>query len=327
MPRSTIDPRSPRPLRGDEAALYEAHHDRLQAPDRARHARRAAGGDRGRVRARVDGVRAPPARAHVRDRLAARRRPARGDPPGPARPAAPAPLDTVSEAAYPETPEVPLADGQTRAEALEALEPGRRAARAQAQGLHPPGRGCSPTRRSPRSWAGPSAPWSATCCARGRRCGGTRRRVADERERQRVAPARQPAAPTLRARFFVPGSAEGASFSPAGPRGDMRVICFRDRVVALAGERVVLAPSIAVLEEDHPERRFVAALCLYYGVVCRHRRERALRAAAGRGVCPRPADAGRSVRAGRSMARPRACRAVRCAPDQVARRRDDICGP
>ncbi len=50
----------------------------------------------------------------------------------------------------------------------------------------------------------------------------------------------------------------------------MRVICFRDRVVALAGDRVVLAPSLAVLEEDHPERRFVAALCLYYGVICRH---------------------------------------------------------
>lgn len=46
------------------------------------------------------------------------------------------------------------------------------------------------------------------------------------------------------------------------------MICFRDRVVALAGERVVLAPSIAVLEEDYPELRFVAALCLYYGAVC-----------------------------------------------------------
>jgi hypothetical protein len=31
----------------------------------------------------------------------------------------------------------------------------------------------------------------------------------------------------------------------------------------LAAERVYYAPHIEVLEPDHPERRFVAALCLY----------------------------------------------------------------
>ena len=43
----------------------------------------------------------------------------------------------------------------------------------------------------------------------------------------------------------------------------MRVIVHRGRVAAVAAERVYLAPHIEVLEPDHPERRFVAALCLY----------------------------------------------------------------
>jgi hypothetical protein len=37
----------------------------------------------------------------------------------------------------------------------------------------------------------------------------------------------------------------------------------RHRIAALAAERVHYAPHIEVLEPDHPERRFVAALCLY----------------------------------------------------------------
>ena len=43
----------------------------------------------------------------------------------------------------------------------------------------------------------------------------------------------------------------------------MRVIEHRHRVAAVAAERVHYAAHIEVLEPDHPERRFVAALCLY----------------------------------------------------------------
>lgn len=43
----------------------------------------------------------------------------------------------------------------------------------------------------------------------------------------------------------------------------MRTIFHRHRIAALAAERVYYAPHIEVLEPDHPERRFVAALCLY----------------------------------------------------------------
>jgi hypothetical protein len=43
----------------------------------------------------------------------------------------------------------------------------------------------------------------------------------------------------------------------------MRAIVHRGRVAALAAERVYFAPHIEALEPDHPERRFVAALCLY----------------------------------------------------------------
>ena len=43
----------------------------------------------------------------------------------------------------------------------------------------------------------------------------------------------------------------------------MRVIIHRHRIAALAAERVYYASHIEVLEPDHPERRFVAALCLY----------------------------------------------------------------
>ena len=43
----------------------------------------------------------------------------------------------------------------------------------------------------------------------------------------------------------------------------MRVIIHRHRIAALSAERVYYAPHIEVLEPDHPERRFVAALCLY----------------------------------------------------------------
>jgi len=43
----------------------------------------------------------------------------------------------------------------------------------------------------------------------------------------------------------------------------MRLVVHRGRVAALAAERVDYASHIDVLEPDHPERRFVAALCLY----------------------------------------------------------------
>jgi hypothetical protein len=43
----------------------------------------------------------------------------------------------------------------------------------------------------------------------------------------------------------------------------VRTIIHRHRIAALAAERVYYASHIEVLEPDHPERRFVAALCLY----------------------------------------------------------------
>jgi hypothetical protein len=47
------------------------------------------------------------------------------------------------------------------------------------------------------------------------------------------------------------------------PTPDVRAIIHRHRIAALAAERVYYASHIEVLEPDHPERRFVAALCLY----------------------------------------------------------------
>jgi hypothetical protein len=46
------------------------------------------------------------------------------------------------------------------------------------------------------------------------------------------------------------------------PTADVRSIIHRRRIAALAAERVYYASHIEVLEPDHPERRFVAALCL-----------------------------------------------------------------
>jgi hypothetical protein len=43
----------------------------------------------------------------------------------------------------------------------------------------------------------------------------------------------------------------------------MRLIVHRDRIAALAAERVYYASHLEVLKPDHPERRFVAALCIY----------------------------------------------------------------
>ena len=43
----------------------------------------------------------------------------------------------------------------------------------------------------------------------------------------------------------------------------MRPIIHRGRIAALAAERVYYASHIEVLGPDHPERRFVAAMCLY----------------------------------------------------------------
>jgi hypothetical protein len=43
----------------------------------------------------------------------------------------------------------------------------------------------------------------------------------------------------------------------------VRPISHRLRIAAVAAERVYYVSHIEVLEPDHPERRFVAALCLY----------------------------------------------------------------
>jgi hypothetical protein len=43
----------------------------------------------------------------------------------------------------------------------------------------------------------------------------------------------------------------------------VRTIIHRHRIAALAAKRVIYASHIDVLEPDHPERRFVAVLCLY----------------------------------------------------------------
>jgi len=43
----------------------------------------------------------------------------------------------------------------------------------------------------------------------------------------------------------------------------MRPIRYADCTVALCeGDDVLLAPEIAVLEPDHPRRRFVAMMCI-----------------------------------------------------------------
>jgi hypothetical protein len=60
-----------------------------------------------------------------------------------------------------------------------------------------------------------------------------------------------------------PAPEDGARIPASGPSADMRLIFHRRRVVALAGRRLYFAPHIDVLEPDHPERRFVAALCMY----------------------------------------------------------------
>jgi hypothetical protein len=43
----------------------------------------------------------------------------------------------------------------------------------------------------------------------------------------------------------------------------VRTIIHRNRIAALAAERVYYASHIEVLEPDHTDRPFVAALCLY----------------------------------------------------------------
>jgi hypothetical protein len=44
----------------------------------------------------------------------------------------------------------------------------------------------------------------------------------------------------------------------------MRPIRYANRTVALCeGDHVLLAPEIAVLEADHPRRRFVSLMCVY----------------------------------------------------------------
>jgi hypothetical protein len=58
-------------------------------------------------------------------------------------------------------------------------------------------------------------------------------------------------------------SPRGASVAPRVPTPHVRPIVHRHRIAALAAERVYYASHIEVLEPDHPERRFVAALCLY----------------------------------------------------------------
>jgi hypothetical protein len=57
--------------------------------------------------------------------------------------------------------------------------------------------------------------------------------------------------------------ARGGESSRLPPKRGVHVIVHRGRVAALAAERVYFTPHIEVLEPDHPERRFVAALCLY----------------------------------------------------------------
>jgi hypothetical protein len=104
----------------------------------------------------------------------------------------------------------------------------------------------------------------------------------------------------------------------------VRTIIHRRRVAALAAERVHYASHIEVLEPDHPERRFVAALCLYSRAVdtgevgCsfdQHDAERFARAL----LMPREAFAPVLAWSDPELAE------LFAAPlDQVARRRDDF---
>jgi hypothetical protein len=76
-----------------------------------------------------------------------------------------------------------------------------------------------------------------------------------------LRPRPTPARPDLLARRHAPPIG-GESLAARATRS-MRLIAHRGRIAALAAERVYYASHIEVLEPDHPERRFVAALCLY----------------------------------------------------------------
>ncbi len=120
MSRSTIDARSPRPLRGDEAALYEAHHrdlPRLIARD-MRSARPVVIED-ACAHAWTEFVRHQPERSCVIGwlRVVARREAIRQV----QRDRLTGSLDAVIDAAHPEAPRSRMADGQARAEVLEAF--------------------------------------------------------------------------------------------------------------------------------------------------------------------------------------------------------------
>lgn len=55
-----------------------------------------------------------------------------------------------------------------------------------------------------------------------------------------------------------------AHTGPPDPNAAVQVIIHRGRpAAAVNSERVIFAPHINALEPDHPERRFVGAMCLY----------------------------------------------------------------
>jgi hypothetical protein len=128
-------------------------------------------------------------------------------------------------------------------------------------------------------------------------------------------------------RRYRRGTTTGAKFARRLPMTGVRPILRRDRVAALAGRRVIFAEHIEVVEPDHPERRWVAALCLYsHAVDTRQVRCGYVQADADerRAIA---ADATRGLRRERVAARRRARRAVRGSLDQVPLRRCERAEP
>jgi hypothetical protein len=62
----------------------------------------------------------------------------------------------------------------------------------------------------------------------------------------------------------MPFCRSGAETASVLPSGSMEIVIWRGRAAATVDlDETRLAPQIEVLEVDHPDRRFVCAMCLY----------------------------------------------------------------
>lgn len=119
MPRTTMNPHIPRPLRGDEASLFEAHHHRLQTLVARDVRTRPAVIEDACAHAWSEFVRHQPERTCVIGwlRVVARREAIRQA----QRDRYTVSLAALVDAAHPAVPRSRAADGQARAEVKEAL--------------------------------------------------------------------------------------------------------------------------------------------------------------------------------------------------------------